>query len=94
MMETNYYEKIKQRTILIGEQIIEDDEHNKESIEEINRWLAGQIRPRDLVKAELDMIKSFEEMCVIIQKEGHGRVKDMTVMEFYTVIGLIKKKKI
>ncbi len=93
-MSSNYYEKIKQRNILIGEQLIADDEHNKEQIDEINRWLAGQVRPRDLAKVELEMIRSFEEMCIMITKEGNVKAKEMTVIEFYTMIGLIKKKKI
>ena len=45
-------------------------------------------------KAELDMIRNFEEMCILIQKNNSVVAKDMTVMEFYSMLALIKKKKL
>jgi pectate lyase len=54
----------------------------------------SQIRPRDISKSELEMIKNFEEMCLLIQKEGNVIAKNMTIMEFYTMMSLVKKKKI
>ncbi|MCK9220200.1 MAG: hypothetical protein M0P47_09150 [Bacteroidales bacterium] len=80
--------------MLIGEQIISESTCHEQEIEAINKWLASQVRPRDVAKAELEMIRSFEEMCLMIQKEGNVVAKNMTVMEFYTMISLVKKKKI
>lgn len=93
--ENNYYEKIKKRQILIVEQIRDwDFEKNKEEIESIDRYLKTQINPKDMGKAELDMIRNFEEMCILIQKNNSVVAKDMTVMEFYSMLALIKKKKL
>lgn len=71
-----------------------DFEKNKEEIESIDRYLKTQINPKDMGKAELDMIRNFEEMCILIQKNNSVVAKDMTVMEFYSMLALIKKKKL
>lgn len=68
-----------------------DDDHQQD-IDAIDRWIKSQIRPRNLIKAETEMIKSFEELCLLIQKHGNVKAKEMTVVEFYTMLSLVKKK--
>lgn len=68
------------------------DKHNK--IEEINRWIVTQIKPKNVSKEEMMLEKNYEELCILLGKHTNKEVKRMTVFEYYTLLSLIKQKKI
>jgi hypothetical protein len=73
---------------------ITGDEQKEAEIEEINRWIQGQIKPRDVAREEVTVEKNYEELCLMLGKHTNQPVKKMTVFEFYTLLQLIKNKKI
>lgn len=92
--EYNYYSKLKEQAILKGENILNPSDEKQKKIEEIQRWLQAQIRPKDVSNAEMNMERTFEEMCIVIRKHANVNIKDMTVYEFYTLLDLMKNKKL
>jgi hypothetical protein len=83
---------------MLAKQVIEtsDEELRKisDGIASVDEWIASQIRPKDITRSERSIEQGFEEMCLLIQKNTSAKVKEMTVIEFYTMLSLIKKKKI
>lgn len=92
--EYNYFSKLKELAILTGENAIEQNDEKQKKIDEIKRWMQAQIRPKDVSRAEIEMERSNEEMCLIIRKHANVNVKEMTVFEFYTLLDLMKNKKL
>lgn len=70
-------------------------DHSKQSkVDEIDKWMITQIKPKNVTKDEMQMEKSYEEMCLLLSKHSTVPVKKMTVYEFYTLMSLIKQKKL
>ena len=92
--EYNYYAKLKEQSIAIGENTLNPNERWEQKIAEINAWLKSQIRPKDVARVEIEMERSFEEMCIVIRKHTNMNVKEMNVYEFYTLLDLMKNKKL
>lgn len=92
--EYNYWEKIKQRSILLVDETLQPSEEKKVQIDEINRWIVTQIKPKDVSKEEMTIEKNYEELCILLGKHTNQPVKQMTVFEYYTLLSLIKSKKI
>ena len=92
--EYNYYSKIKQRAILLSETVLAPTDEKEKEIEEINEWIVKQIKPKAIEKEEKALEKNYEELCILLSKHTNIPVKKMTVFEYYTLLDLIKKKKI
>jgi hypothetical protein len=76
------------------EETLHPDPQKLIEIEEINRWIVSQIKPKDVTKEEMTMEKNYEELCLLLGKHTNLPVKSMTVFEYYTLLSLIKQKKI
>ena len=92
--EYNYWEKIKRRAILVVEDTLQPDEDKAKMIDEINKWIVSQIKPKDVAKEEMLLEKNYEELCILLGKHTSQPVKRMTVFEYYTLLSLIKQKKL
>lgn len=79
---------------MIGENAIEPNDERLSKIEEINKWIVTQIKPKDVTREEREMDRSYEEVCLLLARHTNKEVKRMTVFEFYTLLHLIKQKKI
>lgn len=93
-IEKNQLALLRQRAMLQLEEIIEQKD-NTDAIKAINdRIYAMADTPsfegKENVEVETD--KRFEEMCLILSKEFGGRVKEYSVMEFYTANKMLNEQ--
>jgi hypothetical protein len=80
--------------MLVVDDTLQPDADKHAMIEEINRWIVSQIKPKDVAKEEMLLEKNYEELCILLGKHTNQMVKRMTVFEYYTLLSLIKQKKI
>jgi hypothetical protein len=80
--------------MLVVDDTLQPDADKHAMIEEINRWIVSQIKPKDVAKEEMLLEKNYEELCILLGKHTNQQVKQMTVFEYYTLLSLIKQKKI
>lgn len=92
--ERGFVELLRRRALLQLETITKGKD-NSEAIEEITK----QIYAKQGVKsfegkesAEIEFDKQFEEMCLALAKEFGGKVKDYSVMEFYSAYERMEKQ--
>lgn len=88
------YDKLKQKTILRLQGIIEDKD-NSDAINEIDEFLFSLYKPKAFTgkdSIEIKYDKQFESACMLISQEAGMKAKDMTVLEFYTTIGNLNKQ--
>lgn len=88
-----YYDRIRQRTILKLKEIIEGEDYGSK-IEEIDSFLLTLSKPKVFSgkdSAEIAYEKQFEEMCLFLQKELSVEPKSMTTLKFYIAFEHIKK---
>jgi len=90
-----YYDKLRQRTLLVLRQIIEGVDLTEEILK-IDTFLMTHIKPevfhgKDSI--ELKYQKEFEEMCFILNQLTNKEAKSMTVVEYYTAYEMLKKQK-
>lgn len=88
------YDKLKQKTILRLQGIIEDRDYS-DPINEIDEYLFSLYRPKAFTgknSIEIKYDKQFESACMLISQEAGMKAKDMTVLEFYTTIGNLNKQ--
>lgn len=92
--EKEIYDKIKSRTLLILDSIINEEDHD-DQVEAIDLELLNAFPPKSFQgrsSAEVQYIKQFESACFLIaQKSGMDATK-MTVLQFYSAIDSIKKQ--
>lgn len=92
--EKETYDKIKQRTILQLKGIIEDKDYANE-IADIDLSLLKSYKPGVFIgkdSFELKYDKQFESLCMLVGQKANLDAKQMTVLQFYTTIGNIKKQ--
>ena len=92
--EKEVYDKLKQRTILVLQGIIEDT-NKSEEIAEIDSYLFSLHNPKSFTgtgSVEIKYDKQFETSCMIISQKTGLIAKQMTVLEFYNTLSNIEKQ--
>lgn len=92
--EKETYDKIKQRTILQLKGIIEDKDY-ADKIADIDLSLLKSYKPGVFTgkdSFELKYDKQFESLCMLVGQKANLDAKQMTVLQFYTTVGNIKKQ--
>ena len=92
--EIAVYDKIKQRTLLVLQGIIEDTDTSG-SVSEIDSYLFNLYKPKSFVgskSVEVKYEKQFETTCMLISQKTGMRAKNMTVLEYYNTLSNIEKQ--
>lgn len=92
--DKNYLELLRRRAFLQLSEIIDREDHTAE-IKDLTDRIFDYYDPKSFEgkeSAEVKFDKDFEQMCLIMAKEFGGRVKDYTVMEFYSAQRLLKEQ--
>lgn len=92
--EKEVYDKIKQRTILILQGIIEDKDNSLE-IADIDDFLFKLYKPKSFngsASVEVKYDKQFETSCMLISQKTGMNAKNMSVLEFYNTLSNIEKQ--
>lgn len=90
-----YYDQLKQRTLLMLDAIIAGDEEDKRAeIDEITTALITYSKPQSFNGSdsmEIAYDKQFENMCLLLSQQLHVHAKGYTVLEYYNAFEYIKK---
>lgn len=92
--EKDAYDKLRQRTLLVLDSIINDSDNSKK-IEELDKLLINMHSPNIFIgseSVEIKYDKQFESMCLLIAQKIGLDAKKMTVLQFYNAIDTIKKQ--
>lgn len=92
--EKETYDKIKNRTCLVLDSIINDSD-NTEQIKLIDDSLEKMHLPNIFIgsdSVEVKYDKQFESMCILIAQKTSVDARKMTVLQFYTAIDNIKQQ--
>ncbi|WP_418430542.1 hypothetical protein [Barnesiella intestinihominis] len=91
-----YYDQLKQRTMLMLDAIIKGDESDKrEEIDHITTLLLTYTKPKSFSgsdSVEIQYDKQFENMCLILSQHLHVNPKSFTVLEYYNAFEYIKEQ--
>lgn len=80
--------------ILVLEEIARGKDHTEE-IREIDDYLFGFAKPREYMGkkgAEVQYVKKYEEMSLVLTKYAQKDAKKMTVLEYYQAYSVFKKE--
>lgn len=90
-----YYDQLKQRTLLMLDAIIQGDETDKRAeIEQITTLLLTYTKPQSFSGSdsmEIQYDKQFENMCLMLSQHLHVNPKTFTVLEYYNAFEYIKQ---
>ncbi len=90
-----YYDQLKQRTLLMLNAIIQGDETDKQDeIEKITTLLLTYTKPQSFNGSnsiEIQYDKQFENMCLMLSQNLHVNPKTFTVLEYYNAFEYIKQ---
>lgn len=92
--EKDAYDKIKSRTLLALDSIINDTD-NTEQIDAIDIMLINMHNPKSFMgseSVEIKYDKQFESTCLLIAQKTSMDAKKMTVLQFYNAIDNIKSQ--
>ena len=92
--EKDAYDKIKNRTLLVLDSIINDTD-NTEQIGAIDTALINMHSPKSFMgseSVEIKYDKQFESTCLLIAQKTSMDAKKMTVLQFYNAIDNIKSQ--
>lgn len=88
-----YYSRLKRRTLVIL-QAIQAGTDPADQVAAIDEYFLLQFKPRSFhgpQGAEVQTIKAFEEMCIILSQNGMTTdAKNMTTLAFFQALELIK----
>lgn len=90
--EKEAYDKLKNRTLLILDSIINDTD-NTEQIELIDTMMLNMHTPKVFIgseSVEVKYDKQFESTCLLIAQKTNMDARKMTVLQFYNAIDNIK----
>lgn len=90
--EKEAYDKLKNRTLLVLDSIINDTD-NMEQIELIDTMMLNMHTPKAFIgtgSVEIKYDKQFESTCVLIAQKTSMDARKMTVLQFYNAIDNIK----
>ena len=90
-----YYDQLKQRTMLMLDAIIQGDESDKRAeIDHITTLLLTYTKPQSFSGSdsmEIQYDKQFENMCLMLSQHLHVNPKSFTVLEYYNAFEYIKQ---
>lgn len=92
--EKEAYDKIKNRTVLVLEGIINETD-NSEQIEAIDLLLLGMCKPKSFIgsgSAEVKYDKQFDTACALITQKTGRDTNKMTVLQFYNTLENVRKQ--
>ena len=90
--EKDAYDKLKQRTLLVLDSMINDTD-NSEQIETIDMIMLNMHSPKSYIgseSVEIKYDKQFESTCLLIAQKTSMDARKMTVLQFYNAIDNIK----
>lgn len=90
--EKEAYDKLKNRTLLVLDSIINDTD-NTEQIELIDTMMLNMYTPKVFIgsdSVEVKYDKQFESTCLLIAQKTNMDARKMTVLQFYNAIDNIK----
>lgn len=90
-----YYDLMKRHTVAILQNIIEGEtKERNEAIERMTDRMVLYMKPRTFTgtgSIEIEHDKSFESLCLTIQRETGADPKRMTVLEFYNAYEYVRR---
>lgn len=92
--EKDAYDKLKQRTLLVLDSMINDTD-NSEQIETIDMIMLNMHSPKSYIgseSVEIKYDKQFESTCFLIAQKTSMDAKKMTVLQFYNAVDNIKQQ--
>ena len=92
--EKDAYDKLKQRTLLVLDSMINDTD-NSEQIETIDMIMLNMHSPKSYIgseSVEIKYDKQFESTCLLIAQKTSMDAKNMTVLQFYNAVDNIKQQ--
>ena len=92
--EKEAYDKLKNRTLLVLDSIINDTD-NTEQIELIDTMMLNMHTPKVFIgseSVEIKYDKQFESTCLLIAQKTSMDAKKMTVLQFYNAVDNIKQQ--
>ena len=92
--DKDLYDKLKARTLLVLGDII-DGTNSYESIADIDRLILAMCKPKLFYGPESIEVKherDFNNACLLIAKELNYDTNNLTVLQFYNALELIKKQ--
>ena len=92
--EKEAYDKLKNRTLLVLDSIINDTD-NTEQIELIDTMMLNMHSPKSYIgseSVEIKYDKQFESTCLLIAQKTSMDAKKMTVLQFYNAVDNIKQQ--
>lgn len=92
--EKENYDKLKQRTLLVLDSVINDRDNSTE-ISTIDDYFFNLYKPSIFIGSESIEIKydkQFETMCMLISQKASMNAKNMTVLQFYNTLTNIKQQ--
>lgn len=92
--EKDTYDKLKQRTLLVLDSIINGTDNSKQ-IEAIDAIMLSMYSPKSYIgsnSVEIKYDKQFESTCLLIAQKTSMNAKKMTVLQFYNAIDNIKQQ--
>ena len=92
--EKGVYDKLKARTLLVLDSVINDSDNAKE-IENIDTELINMHTPKSFAgskSVEIKYDKQFESACLIMAQKTSVDAKRMTVLQFYNALDNIKSQ--
>ena len=94
LKEKDAYDKLKQRTLLVLDSMINDTD-NSEQIETIDMIMLNMHSPKSYIgseSVEIKYDKQFESTCLLIAQKTSMDAKKMTVLQFYNAVDNIKQQ--
>ena len=92
--EKEAYDRIKIRTLLVLDSIVNEAD-NDQKIEALDIALLNMHNPKSYSganSAEIEYDKQFESACLLISQKTNTDAKNMTVLQFYNALDIIKKQ--
>ena len=92
--EQAYKQRLKERNLLLLEEILGEDVEKK--IEANERFFKGLIKPKSFqgsFSAELKMERDFEQTNNILQSHTTRDVANLTTKEYFGLVKFVQKKK-
>lgn len=92
--ERNYLELLRKRALLQVDSIVNKKNHDSE-LEEIKTKMFSMYNVQSFEgkdSAEIAFDKQFEDMCLALAKEFGGKVKEYSVMEYYSAYERLDKQ--
>lgn len=92
--EKEAYDKLKNRTLLVLDSIINDSDNSRQ-IELLNNIMLSMHTPKSFIgsnSAEVKYDKQFESACLLISQKTNMDARKMTVLQFYNAIENIRQQ--